>query len=241
MRPPIVRLLVMLAFSLALSRAYTDIRQGEPDLTSTADAPAQLTEPEEKAYTREPDVTATPVPPTEPEGETYTREPDVIATPAPPTEPEYTATPAPPTEPEGETYTLPPSATAATAAAETTPPPPESIAPDRGDGTGDDAPLPISEFDDLPFLTNDEGHLAVRYFKHLLSILDSQPDARAIANNVRVEFAELNADGRLGIAARSLLELRLEDLLLSVRSYRKLRQVLELLLGQMPVRPVSIQ
>ena len=91
---------------------------------------------------------------------------------------------------------------------------------------------PLTKAEALLLITDNEGSLAVRYFKHLLSILDTKQAPQDIANEVHNDFLANNADGKLGADLRSLFEIRLEDLLISVRHYRKMRQVLELLLGE---------
>jgi hypothetical protein len=86
-----------------------------------------------------------------------------------------------------------------------------------------------SKEEGLPPITDYEGHLAVRFLKHLISILDTHPDPQIIANNVREEFQALNIDGRLGAAIHTLLEIEPEDMLVWIRNHGKLRHVLDLL------------
>jgi hypothetical protein len=54
-------------------------------------------------------------------------------------------------------------------------------------------------------------------------------DSEDLARAFKKEYDALNTDGRLGVTLNALYEMRLEDLLLSVRRTRKMREVLTIL------------
>ena len=72
------------------------------------------------------------------------------------------------------------------------------------------------------------GSDSVSFSRRLYSILGTK-GAEEIANDNREEFDRLNVGGTLGYTLTALFEMRLEDLLISVRHARKMKEVIDLL------------
>ena len=75
-----------------------------------------------------------------------------------------------------------------------------------------------------------EGRDIVRFSKHMYSVLGTK-DQVELAKDFRGEYDALNKDGKLGLTLDALLEMRLEDIMISARHVKKMREVLNILSG----------
>lgn len=82
----------------------------------------------------------------------------------------------------------------------------------------------LPSFDDPVAIHSD----TVRYFQHILSVLETK-ETKDLMDELREEYNILNSDGTLGPALHALFELRLEDMLTSIKQYEKLKTVLDTL------------
>ena len=73
-----------------------------------------------------------------------------------------------------------------------------------------------------------EGRDIVRFSKHMYSVLGTK-DQVELAKDFRVEYDALNKDGKLGLTLDALFEMRLEDIMISARHVKKMREVLNIL------------
>jgi hypothetical protein len=70
---------------------------------------------------------------------------------------------------------------------------------------------------------------AVAAFLRNVYTASGNTDPEDLAHSFKSEYDALNTDGHLGVTLNALYEMRLEDLLLSVRHTRKMREVLTIL------------
>jgi len=100
----------------------------------------------------------------------------------------------------------------------------------KGQSEFEENPSIVPETTSAPIPDNSvsiqESNDTVHYFKHIISVLDTK-EAQELAEDLREEFNLLNSDGTLGLALHALFELRLEDLLTSVKQHKKLKTVLD--------------
>ena len=73
-----------------------------------------------------------------------------------------------------------------------------------------------------------EGRDIVRFSKHMYSVLGTK-DKVELAKDFRGEYDALNKDGKLGLTLDALFEMRLEDIMISARHVKKMREVLNIL------------
>ena len=70
----------------------------------------------------------------------------------------------------------------------------------------------------------------MHFTKKLYSVLGTKK-ASDLAHDFRSEYDALNVDGKLGGTLEALYEMRLEDLMMSVKHAKKMKKVLTLLGG----------
>jgi hypothetical protein len=73
-----------------------------------------------------------------------------------------------------------------------------------------------------------EGNSIVRFSKYMYSVLGTK-SAEELAYDFKEEYDTLNTDGQLGTTLNALYEMRMEDLLISVRHSKKMKEVLAVL------------
>jgi hypothetical protein len=67
------------------------------------------------------------------------------------------------------------------------------------------------------------------FLRNVYTASSDGTDSEDLAHAFKKDYDALNTDGRLGVTLNALYEMRLEDLLLSVRHTRKMREVLTIL------------
>jgi len=73
-----------------------------------------------------------------------------------------------------------------------------------------------------------EGSDIVRFTKYMYSVLGDK-SAEELARDFKEDYDALNTDGKLGVTLSALYEMRMEDLLVSVRHSKKMREVIDIL------------
>ena len=82
--------------------------------------------------------------------------------------------------------------------------------------------------EDLTSQPDYEGNDVVRFSKYMYSVLGTK-SAEELAYDFKNQYDTLNTDGKLGTTLNALYEMRMEDLIISVRHSKKMKEVLSVL------------